>query len=52
LTHSSRILFLAQDEVTLANESPATIAKILVDLGDRFAWGWSRAEADRRPEVS
>ena len=39
---------MAQDEVTLANESPATIAKILVDLGDRVRAGQVLIKLDER----
>lgn len=39
---------LAQDEVTLANELPATIAKILVDLGDRVQGGEVLIKLDER----
>src|SRR3970040_503030 len=30
---------MAQDEVTLANEVPATVARILADMGDRVQKG-------------
>ncbi len=39
---------IAQDEVTLANEVPATIAKILVDMGDRVRQGQSLIKLDER----
>src|SRR5574337_799340 len=39
---------MAQDEVTLANEVPATIAKILVDLGDRVRAGQVLIKLDER----
>lgn len=39
---------LAQDEVTLANESPATIAKIAVDMGDRVRAGQLLIKLDER----
>ncbi len=39
---------LAQEEVTLANEVPATIAKILVDLGDRVRQGQLLIKLDER----
>ena len=39
---------LAQDEVTLANEVPATIARILVDLGDRVRQGQLLIKLDER----
>ncbi len=39
---------LAQDEVTLANEVPATIAKILADLGDRVRQGQLLIKLDER----
>lgn len=39
---------MAQDEVTLANESPATIAKIHVDLGDRVRAGQLLIKLDER----
>ena len=39
---------LAQEEVTLANEVPATIDKILVDLGDRVRKGQVLIKLDER----
>ncbi len=39
---------LAQEEVTLANETPATIGKILVDLGDRVRKGQVVIHLDER----
>jgi multidrug resistance efflux pump len=39
---------LALDEVTLANELPATIARILVDLGDRVRGGEVLIKLDGR----
>ncbi len=39
---------LAQEEVTLANETPATIGKILVDLGDRVRRGQVLIQLDER----
>ncbi len=39
---------MAQDEVMLANELPATIAKILVDLGDRVRAGQVLIKLDER----
>ncbi len=39
---------MAQDEVTLANEVPATIGKILVDMGDRVRAGQVLIKLDER----
>jgi len=39
---------MAQDEVTLANETPATIEKILVDMGDRVQRGQLLIKLDER----
>jgi multidrug efflux pump subunit AcrA (membrane-fusion protein) len=39
---------IAQDEVTLSNEVPATVAKILVDLGDRVHAGQPLIRLDER----
>jgi len=39
---------LAQDEVTLANEAPATITHILADLGDRVRAGQVLIKLDER----
>jgi cobalt-zinc-cadmium efflux system membrane fusion protein len=39
---------MAQDEVMLSNEVPATIAKILVDLGDRVRAGQVLIKLDER----
>ncbi|MBI2164257.1 MAG: efflux RND transporter periplasmic adaptor subunit [candidate division NC10 bacterium] len=39
---------LAQEEVTLANEVPATLGKILVDLGDRVRKGQVVIQLDER----
>jgi len=39
---------MAQDEVTLANEVPATVARILADMGDRVQKGQVLIKLDER----